>query len=166
MSKTVKHIVQRQDKKAAKDIKLAIGKRYENKRARFDYDISEDFEAGLVLSGPEVKSFRAGKVSLNGAFVRPLAIGTSGHPELWLVNSSFTNANEPDRTRKVLMHRKEIDRLIGRITEKGFTLVPMALYMNRGNVKLSIGLGKGKKQFEKRETIKKRDVEMDIRRSL
>ena len=164
MSKTMKDIAQHQQK-AAKKADRPAGRRYENKRARFDFEIDEDFEAGLVLSGPEVKSFRAGKVSLNGAFVRPLNLG-AGVPELWLINSSFSASPDPDRSRKLLVHRKELDRLIGRITEKGFTLVPLALYLSRGRVKLSVGLGRGKKQFEKRETIKRRDVERELRRSI
>lgn len=137
-----------------------------NKKASFDYQILERFEAGLVLSGPEIKSYRAGQASLNGAFVRPLNLGKTKEPELWLINSHFAHTPEPDRSRKVLMNRREIDRLIGRITEKGLTLVPLELYFMGNRLKLSVGLGKGKKQFEKREAIKKRDIERELQRSI
>ncbi len=145
---------------------MSPNRRIENKQARFNYAIEEDFEAGLVITGAEVKAFRAGKVSITGAFVRPLQSGPNGQIELWLINSQFAHTLEPDRSRKLLIHRREIDRLIGKVQEKGFTLIPLALYLSRGRVKLSVGLGRGKKQFEKRETIKKRDVEREIRRSL
>lgn len=141
-------------------------RRFENKRARFDYEITETFEAGLVLNGLEIKSARAGQVSLNGAFVRPLRIGSSGKTELWLINAHFTGAPEPDRTRKLLVHRRELDRLTSRINEKGYTIVPIVLYFTRGRLKIQVGLGKGKKQFEKRETIKKRDIERELKRGV
>lgn len=141
-------------------------RRVENKRARFDYEILENIEAGLVLTGPEVKAFRAGQSSLNGTFVRPLNSGPNGQPELWLLNSHFSHTVEPDRSRKLLVHRKEIDRYLGKVTEKGLTLIPLEMYFKGGNVKLNVGLGRGKKQFEKRETIKKRDVQRELRRSV
>jgi SsrA-binding protein len=132
----------------------------DNKKAQFDYEIGETFEAGLVLLGSEIKAFRAGQASIQAAFVRPLG------DELWLINSHFTKTPEPDRTRKLLAHRKEIDRYLGKVAEKGLTLVPLELYIKRGRVKVLVGLGKGKKQFEKREAIKKRDVDREIRRGL
>ncbi len=135
-----------------------------NKRARFDYDILETFEGGIALTGAEVKAFRAGKVSLNGTFARPLVLGSK--PEVWLINAQFSHTPEPDRSRKLLLHRKEIDRLMGRIQEKGLTLIPIEMYWKGRNIKISLGLGRGKKQFEKRETIKKRDVERELRRGL
>ncbi len=139
--------------------------RAENKRARFDYTIDESMEAGIALTGQEVKAFRAGKASLNGTFVRPLSSGPKDQIELWLVNSQFANTDEPDRSRKLLVHRKEIDRLIGKIHEKGYTLLPIAMYFKRGNIKVEVGLGKGKKQYEKREAIKTRDVNRELRRT-
>lgn len=141
-------------------------RRVQNKRAYFDYSISENVEAGLVLNGPEVKSFRAGQVQLNGAFVRPLQSGPNEQIELWLLNSHFNNTAEPDRTRKLLMHRKEIDRLIGKAQEKGYSLVPLEMYLAHGQIKVSVGLARGKKQYEKRETIKQRDVDRELRRAV
>jgi SsrA-binding protein len=138
-------------------------RRVDNKRARFDYEISETFEAGLVLRGSEVKSMRAGQANLNAAFVRPLQSGAADQAELWLVNGHFAQTEEPDRSRKLLVHRKEISRLLGKIQEKGLTLVPLAMYFSRGKIKIEVGLAKGKKQFEKREAIKKRDVDREMR---
>lgn len=145
---------------------MPTGRRVENKRAHFDYVIDETIEAGLVLHGPEVKAYRAGQVSLAGAFVRPLQSGPHDQVELWLLNSHFAGAIEPDRSRKLLLHRKEIDRLIGKITEKGLTLVPTSLYLKHGQVKVEVGLVRGKKQFEKRETLRRRDIDRDLRRSI
>lgn len=136
----------------------------DNKKAHFDYEIDETFEAGLVLVGAEIKAFRAGLASIKTAFVRPLASGPDNQTELWLINSHFSKTPEPDRSRKLLAHRNEIDRYIGKVGEKGLTLVPLELYLKRGRVKVMVGLGKGKKQFEKREVLKKRDVEREIRR--
>lgn len=141
-------------------------RRVENKRARFDYEINETVEAGLVLRGSEIKAFRAGLAGLNAAFVRPLTSSPNGQPELWLINAHFAKTEEPDRSRKLLVHRKEIDRYLGKVQEKGFTLVPLEMYLSKGRVKVLVGLGKGKKQFEKRETIKRRDVDRELRRGL
>ncbi len=141
-------------------------RRAENKRARFDYAISEDFEAGLVLNGQEVKSFRAGQASINGAFVRPLSSGPKEQIEFWLINGQFAHTDNPDRSRKLLISRAAINRMIGRIQEKGLTLVPLALYFSRGKIKLSVGLARGKKQFEKRETLKARDIKRELQRSI
>jgi SsrA-binding protein len=141
-------------------------RKVENKRARFDHEISETVEAGLVLRGSEIQAGRAGKVSLNGTFVRPLMSGPDGQPELWLLNAHFSGTEEPDRSRKLLVHRKEINRYLGKVHEKGLTLVPIEMYLVRGNVKVLVGLGKGKKQFEKRESIKERDVNRELRRGM
>lgn len=138
----------------------------DNKKAFFDYDLSETLEAGLVLNGPEIKSFRAGLASIKTAFVRSLNSGPKGQPELWLINGHFSKSLEPNRSRKLLAHRKEIDRLIGRVAEKGLTLVPIEMYLSHGQAKIKIGLGRGKKQFEKRESIKKRDIDRELRRSV
>ena len=140
--------------------------RAENKRAHFDYAIDEMLETGIALTGPEVKAFRAGKASLNGTFVRPLSSGPNEQIELWLINAQFAGTEDPDRSRKLLAHRKEIDRFIGKVQEKGYTLLPIAMYFKRGTIKVELGLGKGKKQYEKRETIKKRDVERELRRGV
>ncbi len=135
-----------------------------NRKARFDYEVLESFEAGLVLSGPEIKAIRAKQASLAGAFVRPLQIGQNHKIELWLINSHFSQTPEPERSRKLLMHRKEISRLIGRVNEKGLTLVPLDIYIKHGKAKLGFALARGKKAFEKRATIKQRDLSRELRR--
>lgn len=138
----------------------------ENKKAYFDYEVVETAEAGIVLRGSEIKAFRAGKASLNAGFVRPLQSGPSKQTELWLINSHFAQTEEPDRSRKLLLHRKEIDRLLGKVMEKGFTLVPLKMYLVRGRAKVLVGLAKGKKQYQKRETLRKRDIERELQRSI
>ncbi len=140
-----------------------------NKRARFDYDLQETFEGGLVLTGPEVKSAKAGSVQLKGAFLDI----RSG--ELWLKNahiSRFAPAAgaqkeyEPDHDRKVLVHKREMKRFIGKKQAEGFTLVPLSIYLKGNLVKLEFAIGKGKKKFEKRDAIKKRDVDRQIRQDM
>jgi SsrA-binding protein len=141
-------------KKGSEDYTIA-----RNRRATFDYQIESMLEVGLILTGTEVKSCREGKVSINEAY----AGEKSG--QLWLFNaniSEYGNANrfnhEPKRPRQLLMHKKELNKLLGVVARKGYTLVPMALYFNnRGLVKLKIGVGKGKKTEDKRETEKQRD---------
>lgn len=137
-----------------------------NKRAKFDYDLQEKFEAGLVLTGPEVKSAKAGSVQLKGAF-----LDVRGG-QLWLKNAhiskyapaaSAQKEYDPARDRKVLVHKREIKRLIGKRKVEGLTLVPVCLYLKHNLVKLEFSIGKGKKQFEKRDAIKKRDVDRQIR---
>lgn len=131
----------------------------ENKKAFHDYFIEERFEAGLVLEGWEVKSIRAGRVQLKEAYV----IVKSG--EVWLIGchiSPLTTASthvkpDPVRTRKLLLHEREIAKLIGKVERAGFALVPLNLHFSKGRVKLEIGLAKGKKQFDKRETEKQKD---------
>lgn len=131
-----------------------------NKRARFDYTIEETFVAGIELTGTEVKSLRHGQTSIQEAYVGPTA------NEMWLHNANIPEyqqasqhlQHEPQRTRRLLLHRREINRLIGAVTREGYTIVPIKMYFNkRGIAKLEIGLGKGKKQHDKREAIKKRD---------
>ena len=139
-----------------------------NKRARHDYHILETWEAGLVLSGSEVKSLRQGKANLSDAF----AVVQGG--ELFLLNlhiPPYEQANqfnhEPTRTRKLLLHRQEIRRLIGGIERKGLTLVPLDLYFNaRGIAKVTLALAKGKKQHDKREDERRREDERDMARAL
>jgi SsrA-binding protein len=125
-----------------------------NRRARHDYTIEETYEAGLVLTGAEVKSLRGGRASLTEAYARV----TDG--EVWVENlhiPPYPNAAErphdPRRPRKLLLRRGEIERLIGKTQERGLTLVPMRLYFTRGLAKLEIGLGRGKRQYEKRQAI-------------
>ena len=137
-----------------------------NRRARHDYFIEDMWEAGLVLLGTEVKSLRQGKGSITEAYVR-LEGG-----EAWLVGATiqpWSHGNrqnhEPTRRRKLLLHRREIERLIGKIQQQGYTLVPMELYFSQGKAKLEIGLGKGKKHYDKREDTKERDARRDMDRA-
>ncbi len=141
-----------------------------NKRARFDYEILDTFEAGLVLSGPEVKSIKTGHISLKGSFVTLKASGKR-LPELYLTNAhippykyaSTVKNYEPDRPRKLLLKKSEISRLVGKKQEQGLTLVPIRIYTKRSLIKLEFGIGKGKKKIDKREAIKRRDIERKIR---
>lgn len=136
-----------------------------NKRARFDYHIMETWEAGIVLSGTEVKSLRLGKANLVDSY----AIVNKG--EIWLLNlhiSPYEQGNqfnhEPTRTRKLLLHRKEITRLIGAVERQGLTLLPLDLHFKRGRAKVTLALGKGKKLHDKREDQKRKDDERDMAR--
>jgi len=138
-----------------------------NKKARFNYEILETFEAGIVLKGTEVKSLRQKKVSIQEAYARIV------DGEVYIVGltiSHYLQANrfnhEPDRERKLLLHRQEIKRLIGKLKEKGYTLVPLRLYFKNGRAKIEIGLGRGKAKYDKREAIKKRDSARDMARDL
>jgi len=135
----------------------------ENKKAFHDYFIEEKFEAGLVLEGWEVKSIRAGRVQLKEAYV----IVKDG--EVWLLGchiSPLTTASthvkpDPVRTRKLLLHEREIAKLIGKVERAGYALVPLDLHFSKGRVKLEIGLAKGKKQYDKRESEKQKDWERE-----
>jgi SsrA-binding protein len=136
-----------------------------NKRARHDYELIESWEAGLVLTGTEVKALRAGQASMNDAF------GIVREGEVFVVNlhiSPYSHGgrdnHDPTRTRKLLLHRSEIRRLIGAVERRGLTLVPTDLYFREGKAKLRVALGRGKKSHDKREDVKKRDAERDIAR--
>jgi SsrA-binding protein len=138
-----------------------------NRRARHDYFIDETFEAGMVLTGSEVKSLRDGRANLKDSYAR-IAKG-----EAFLVNahiSPYPAANqfnhEPTRTRKLLLHKREIRRLTGRVSERGLTLIPLRLYFKNGRVKAELGLARGKKLYDKRETMRKRAVQREVERSL
>ena len=130
-----------------------------NKRAHHDYSIEDKFEAGLVLEGWEVKSLRDGRVQINDTYV----MVKDG--EIWwlgglitpLLSASTHIHPQPTRSRKLLLHRREIDKLIGAVERKGYTLVPLAMYWKKGRAKLEIGLAKGKKDHDKRATDKDRD---------
>jgi SsrA-binding protein len=136
-----------------------------NKRARFDYHLLETFEAGIVLGGTEVKSLRSGKASIADAY------GIVRDGEVYLLNAhiqpyesrGYSN-HEPTRSRKLLLHRKEIRRLIGAVEREGLTLVPLELYFKKGVAKVAMALAKGKKLHDKRETEKQRDAEREIAR--
>ncbi len=139
-----------------------------NKKARYDYFIEERFEAGLALEGWEVKSLRAGKAQLTESYVivRNGEISLLGAHLTPLSSASSHISADPTRTRKLLLHRKEIDRLSGLVERKGFTLVPLELYWARGRAKLAVGLAKGKKQYDKRATTKDRDWQRDKARAM
>jgi SsrA-binding protein len=138
-----------------------------NKRARFDYEILDNWEAGIMLTGTEVKSLRAGRATINDAF------GVVKDGEVWLLNmhvSPYEQGNQfnhdPVRTRKLLLHGREIKRLIGAVERQGLTLVAMELYFKGSHAKVRLGLGKGKKVHDKRETIKRREAEREVARAV
>ena len=139
-----------------------------NKKAKFDYEILESFEAGLVLEGHEVKSVRAGRMSLLGAYV------TISRGMVWLIGShiqKYPQAGpladyDPDRSRKLLLHRRETQKLAGKLEQKGLTLVPISVYTKGSKIKLEFGLARGKKQYQKKETLKRRDIDREVRRTM
>ncbi|MBS0318916.1 MAG: SsrA-binding protein SmpB [Proteobacteria bacterium] len=140
----------------------------ENRKAFHDYFIEERFEAGIALEGWEVKSIRAGRAQLKEAYVvvkddELLLIGSHISP---LATASTHVHADPTRTRKLLLHRAEIDTLIGKVERAGYTLTPLDLHFKNGRVKLEIGLAKGKKQFDKRATIKEREWQREQQRLL
>jgi SsrA-binding protein len=139
----------------------------ENKKARFNYEILEEFESGIILSGPEVKSIRAGQISLKESFATVMG------GELYLTNahiSPYKPAGKvdynPTKSRKLLLKKSEIIKLIGRAQAEGNTLIPLKVYDKNGLIKVEIGLGKGKKKYDKRESIKKREQDREIKRAL
>lgn len=143
------------------DIKIVA----ENRKARFDYFVEDTYECGVSLQGTEVKSVKAGNLSFPDAFAE------ISNGEVWVKNlhiseysySSIFNHN-PDRPKKLLLHKEEIKKLLRKTDEKGYTLIPLSIYLKNGRVKLSLGVCKGKKQYDKRDTIKNRDIQRDIQR--
>ncbi len=141
-----------------------------NKRARFDYEIMNTYEAGIVLLGYEVKSIKTGHISLKGSFVTikrgkkkiPEIILTNAHIPLYKSASTVADC-DPDRPRKLLLHKKQIEHLVGKKSEQGLTLVPLKIYTKHNKIKLEFGVGKGKKKHDKRESIKKRDTDRKLR---
>jgi SsrA-binding protein len=139
-----------------------------NRRARHEYSIEDSLEAGIVLSGTEIKSVRAGKINLADAFAR------IDKGEAWLVGAHIAPweggnrlNHEPKRDRKLLLHRNQIDQLLGRVKAKGLTLVPLKIYItDRGKAKLELGLGKGKQLYDRRREIQARDVRREVEREL
>jgi SsrA-binding protein len=137
-----------------------------NKRASHDYHILETWEAGLVLTGSEVKSLRNGRANIGDAYA------ILQHGEVYLINlhispyeqASYFN-HEPTRTRKLLLHKKEIKRMIGSVERQGLTLIPLELYFKRGKAKVALGLGKGKKLHDKRADLRKKDDEREMARA-
>lgn len=138
-----------------------------NRKAHHNYDILETFEAGIVLLGSEIKSVRESRVSLGEAYVK------ADHGELWLVGAHIARyeaasymGHDPIRPRKLLMHRKEIRLLLAKLAEKGLTIVPLRMYIKEHKAKLEIGLGRGKKLYDKRESIMRRENDREIERTL
>ena len=136
-----------------------------NRKAYHNYHIGDSVEAGIALTGTEIKSIRSGRVSLGDAYVRPEA------GELWLLNTHIARyeagsylSHEPTRPRKLLLHRKQIDSLTSQVAEKGLTLVPVRLYIKGSIAKVEVALAKGKKLYDKREAIARREVEREIGR--
>jgi SsrA-binding protein len=138
-----------------------------NRRATFDYDITERFEAGIVLQGSEVKSLRAGMANLKDSFawVKDGEVFLVG---AYIAPHSFSRegGHRPERERKLLMHRREIDEIAGKLAEKGLTLVPIKLYFKDGNVKLELGLGKGRRTVDKRHAIREREEKREMERAV
>ncbi len=139
-----------------------------NRKATFNYSLEETFEAGLVLTGPEIKSIRLNRVNFQDGFIE------ERDGELWLIGmhispyeqSGIYGRVDPDRPRKLLLHRKEIRQITSRIRERGYTCVPTALYLVRGKAKVEIALARGKKLYDKRADIAKRDSDREIRQTL
>ena len=138
-----------------------------NRKAYHNYLIQDKIEAGIALTGTEIKSIRGGRVSLGDAYVRP------EKGELWLLNTHIARyeagsyqSHEPTRARKLLLHRKQIDSLISQVQEKGLTLVPTRLYIKDSTAKVEVALAKGKKLYDKRESIIRRETEREMRRAL
>lgn len=139
----------------------------DNKKARFDYEIIEKFEAGLVLTGSEVKSLREGAVNLKDSYV----VFRNG--EAFLQNAHISeyrassyNNHTPERLRKLLLHRTEIDKIMGRVQERSLSCVPLKIYFKQGRVKVELGLGRGKKQHDKRESLKQKASDRELARVL
>ena len=138
-----------------------------NRKARHEYEILDTYEAGMVLKGPEVKSLRAGKLAFQDAFARV------EKGEVWLYSlhiSPYEQANranvDPDRARKLLLHREEIGRLSSKTQEKGLTLVPLEVYFRKGNAKVTLGLARGRQLYDKREKLRRKTQEMEARRAM
>ena len=138
-----------------------------NRKARHDYFLLDTYEAGMVLQGSEIKSIRAGQISLKEAYVR-----VDGE-QAWLVNAHIApydpasrENHDPIRDKKLLLHKKEIDKLWNEVRQKGTTIIPLQVYLSRGRAKLEIAVAKGKRHYDKRQSIKKQDAQRDIDRAL
>ncbi|MCX8071115.1 MAG: SsrA-binding protein SmpB [Candidatus Binatia bacterium] len=138
-----------------------------NRRARHDYHIEETIEAGLVLTGSEVKSLRAGKGQLKDSYARVK------NGEVWLLQSHISEyapaarfGHDPTRPRKLLLHKREIARLAGKVREKGLTLIPLRIYFKNGRAKVELGLARGKKLYDKRAALRERDAQREIERAM
>lgn len=138
-----------------------------NRKAYHNYNIGDSLEAGIALTGTEIKSIRAGRVSLADAYVRPEG------GELWLVNAHIARydagsymSHQPTRSRKLLLHRKQIESLTGKVQERGFTLLPLRIYIKDSLAKVEVALGRGKKQYDKRAAIARHDADREIERAI
>ncbi|HEX7364435.1 MAG TPA: SsrA-binding protein SmpB [Dehalococcoidia bacterium] len=138
-----------------------------NRKAYHDYIILESLEAGIVLTGSEIKSIRAGRVNIRDSYARP------ENGELWLVNAHIAGyeaasrfGHEPNRPRKLLLHRHQINELTAEVSQKGLTLVPLKLYIKKGTAKLELGVARGKRLHDKRESIARRETEREIERAM
>ncbi len=141
-----------------------------NKKALHDYQVLEKIEAGIILTGPEVKSVKAGQINLKGGY-----ISIDNQSQVWLTGvhiahykpaASVQTSYSPSRTRKLLLNKKEINYLRGKEKERGLTILPISVYTKGNLIKLEVGLVRGKKQYDKRQTIKKREIDREIRRKL
>ena len=140
---------------------------YNNKRANFDFELQERYEAGIVLTGTEIKSIRANKVSLQKSFVQARG------KELWLLEANIAqydhgniHNHDPERPRKLLLHRREINKILANLAQKGLTLVPTKLYLKDGRAKVEVALARGKRKYDKRADLAKRDSERQVERAL
>jgi SsrA-binding protein len=158
---------------AKKDLTFQKNFSIKNTKANFEYQIFDTWESGIILTGMEVKSIKQGQIDLKNAYV---SIKQQAKPEIFLINAhipAYKKANpeqlavyEPTRSRKLLLHRKEINKIIGKIQEKGLTAIPLKVY-NKGNqIKVEVALAKGKKLFEKKEYLKEKDIKKDLSRQL
>ena len=145
-------------KKKTPDTSIAV-----NRKAQHDYVVTDSLECGIMLVGSEVKSIRGHKVSLSESYAKIKG------GEVWLINCDIAEYKEarinhaPKRPRKLLLHRREIEKFAAKATEKGFTLIPLKMYFEKGKVKVLLGVCKGKREYDKRETLKKRDVSREVR---
>ncbi|MCL5411028.1 MAG: SsrA-binding protein SmpB [Patescibacteria group bacterium] len=138
--------------------KPKVSKReFYNKKARFDYQITDSLETGIALTGEEIKAIRANKIDMTGSYAKIL-----NGEVFWIGANINIEGGDRQRTRKLLLHRSQIDKLIGKTAEQGFSLIPLKLYLTKGKAKLELGIGKGMKKYEKREKLKTRDIERDI----
>ncbi len=136
-----------------------------NRKARHDYSFSDEYEAGMVLVGSEVKSIRSGGVNLKDAYA------SIKNNEVWVHNMhispypyAYYGNHDPFRIRKLLLHKSEIKKLIGKTTEKGLAMIPMSLYFKNGKIKMKLGLGKGKRMYDKRQSLKNREADREMHR--
>jgi SsrA-binding protein len=137
-----------------------------NKRANFNYTATDSIEVGMVLTGEEIKSIRAGRMQLTGSYGRFLRGERDGKPELWLIGAQSAGTSDKQRSIKLLAHRHEIDRLYGLVGQKGMTLIPKRIFLKHNRAKLELNIARGTKEYEKREKLQKRDQNRDIARTL